>query len=156
MRTTGSRKRPTFSMTVINLLTCASEGSRWYGVGSTRSIGSATSNTGVPPNGSLYDPSTAPPSVPTSDVSSRVRESTSRTWSMERPIDPAAAFLRRVVFRFFAIDAHHNPLIPGALLIQPKLEIIRGHRRPPIIDRQRFHFAAGLSGAKGTCLSRAD
>ena len=39
--TIGSRKMPIFSITVISLLTCASDASRWYGVGSTRSTGSA-------------------------------------------------------------------------------------------------------------------
>ena len=31
----GSRNRPIFSTTPISRLTCASDGSRWYGVGST-------------------------------------------------------------------------------------------------------------------------
>ena len=53
MSTTGSRKRPTFSITVISRLTCGSDGSRWYGVGSTRSIGSATSRTECAAKGSL-------------------------------------------------------------------------------------------------------
>jgi hypothetical protein len=51
--TIGSRKRPMVSITPISRFTCASEASRWYGVGSTRSTGSATSSSGVPPNGSL-------------------------------------------------------------------------------------------------------
>ena len=86
-------------MTVINRFTCGSDGSRWYGVGSTRSIGSATISAPVPPNGSLYDPSTAPPSCSTrSDISRRRGSFVAQTCCGERPVDPAATFFRRTAF----------------------------------------------------------
>ncbi len=41
----GSRKRPTRSIALASFFTCVSLRSRWYGVGSTLSIGSAASTT---------------------------------------------------------------------------------------------------------------
>ena len=86
------------SITPIKRLTWASEGSRWYGVGSTLSSGSATSSNGFPPNGSLYAASTAPPSASTRSV----RRSSSAPCAVfvsaaVSPTEPAA-FLRRIGF----------------------------------------------------------
>ena len=48
----GSRKRPSAPSTPVSRLTCASERSRWNGVGSTVSIGSAARTCQCPPSGS--------------------------------------------------------------------------------------------------------
>ena len=52
MAITGSRKSPVLSITPASFLWCASERSRWNGVGSTLSIGSEANSTGFPPSGS--------------------------------------------------------------------------------------------------------
>ena len=97
--TIGSRKMLIFSITVISFLTCASDASRWYGVGSTRSTGSATTSSGVPPNGSRYRPMIAPPSASTSAASrSRSAPPVSRISAVVSPTDAGGTFLRRTGF----------------------------------------------------------
>src|SRR5216684_2015045 len=61
----GSRYRRVLSIARVSLSTCASETSRWNGVGSTFSTGSATKSRAWPPSGSRYAASTAPPSSST-------------------------------------------------------------------------------------------
>ena len=65
----GSRKRLVLSMATVKRRTCASEMSRWKGVGATLSIGSAVNRRVWPPSGSRYIASTAPPSARTASAS---------------------------------------------------------------------------------------
>ena len=91
-------------MTFMSRLTWGRDGSRWNGVGSTRSIGSAASSTVVPPNGSRYAVSTAPPSASTSEVSRSTAESAADWVSAGvRPMDFGVLFFRRFTTRFFAM-----------------------------------------------------
>ncbi len=92
----GSRKRPIFSTTPMSRLTCVSEASRWYGVGSTRSTGRLARMSGVPPTGSRKRASTAPSSP--SMAAKRAASSGASTRAVSvasRPRDAAAAFFRR-------------------------------------------------------------
>ena len=109
-------------MTFISRLTCGREGSRWNGVGSTRSIGSAASSTVVPPNGSRYAVSTAPPSASTSVVSCATAESVADCVSDGvRPMDFGVVFFRRFTTRFFAMGGldHGGPRLRFAPAVGP-------------------------------------
>src|SRR5436190_20911260 len=93
-------------MTFMRRFTCGSDGSRWYGVGSTRSIGSAANRAGVPPNGSRYAPMTTPPSSAILSRSARVALSVvSAVSGALRPTDLAPTRLRRRTAFFFATTA---------------------------------------------------
>ena len=102
----GSRNSPIFSTTPINRLTCASEGSRWYGVGSTRRDRqrddqqrlAAERIAVAPEHGAAVRPRPAPEPV------EFALSAASAPPPRVSPIEPAATFLRRTAF-FFAIAA---------------------------------------------------
>ena len=104
-RDAGSRKRPVFSITSARRLWWVSERSRWKGVGSTLSMGGSRVTSGWPPSGSLYRPTTMPPSCSMIFSSGAIVASfaSSRHDSGSSPADPA--FCLRGVRRFGAFDA---------------------------------------------------
>jgi hypothetical protein len=98
-------------MAVASFSVCASERSRWNGVGSTLSMGSPASTCQLPPNGSLYVPSTEPPS---SSIDSASRSSlaggdadASRVAARPRDLGGAGSF-------FFGICAYSRRMSSAA------------------------------------------
>ena len=156
----GSRKRPRASITSIKRLTWAGDGSRWNGVGSTRSIGSAASSTGVPPNGSRYDARTSPSSAATCSASSAVSGLSERRVSLDaRPTDLGAVFLRLRIVRFLAmlLLAIQNARTREPAAAQRDARSIRGwfadpvriptRARFPVVSQRAFEAANGSAGS---------
>src|SRR5436190_2209211 len=99
---TGSRNRSGLSIAWARRCTCVSERSRWYGVGSTFSSGSAARICQFPPSGSRYPASTVPPSsaIVSATFCTAGGASSAPTCLAARPRDSAAAFF--FFFRFLS------------------------------------------------------
>src|SRR5438445_966987 len=97
---TGSKNRSSLSIAWARRCTCVSDRSRWYGVGSTFSSGSAARICQFPPSGSRYTASTVPPSsaIVSATFFTAGGASSAPTCLAARPRDSAAAFF--FFFRF--------------------------------------------------------